>query len=68
MHPITGRPGADLPDLDFVALKESLQAQYEGLNREGMPIREGDVVSAALYPEVFADYMKFRGFVLSDLI
>jgi pyruvate carboxylase len=68
VHPITGRPGADLPDLDFAALKESLQAQYEGLNREGMPIREGDVVSAALYPEVFADYMKFRGFVRFDLI
>ncbi|SAL98731.1 hypothetical protein, partial, partial [Absidia glauca] len=47
---IDGRPGASLPPLDLVKLKEELTEQY------GKSIRDYDVVSAALYPKVFAEY------------
>jgi pyruvate carboxylase len=50
----TGRPGANMPDFDFEALAAELRKKY------GPTIREVDVVSAALYPAVFADYMTFR--------
>ncbi|KAI9297641.1 pyruvate carboxylase, partial [Neoconidiobolus thromboides FSU 785] len=48
---IEGRPGASLPPLDFEALKKDLQAKY------GHKIRDVDVVSAALYPKVFDEFM-----------
>ena len=50
----TGRPGANMADFDFEALAAELRKKY------GPTIREVDVVSAALYPAVFADYMTFR--------
>ncbi|ORZ17242.1 pyruvate carboxylase [Absidia repens] len=49
---IDGRPGASLPPLDLVKLKEELTEQY------GKSIRDYDVVSAALYPKVFDEYRK----------
>lgn len=58
--PVAGRPGKDLPSLDLGALKASLEAKYEGLKREGLGITDGDVLSAALYPQVFAEYQSFR--------
>ncbi len=51
---IEGRPGASLPDLDLGALKDQL------IHSHGPSIREVDVLSAALYPAVFAEYMAFR--------
>ena len=51
---IEGRPGASLPDLDLDALAADLQ------QRTTMTIRDVDVVSAALYPAVFRDYLAFR--------
>ncbi|CDS06225.1 Putative Pyruvate carboxylase [Lichtheimia ramosa] len=47
---IDGRPGATLPPLDLHKLKEELIEKY------GPNIRDYDVISAALYPKVFADY------------
>jgi pyruvate carboxylase len=47
---IDGRPGATLPPLDMVKLKEELVEKY------GSSIRDYDVISAALYPKVFAEY------------
>ncbi|KAI9475499.1 MAG: pyruvate carboxylase [Benjaminiella poitrasii] len=47
---IDARPGATLPPLDMAKLKEELTAQY------GSSIRDYDVISAALYPKVFADF------------
>ncbi|KAG0171787.1 pyruvate carboxylase [Apophysomyces sp. BC1034] len=47
---IDGRPGATLPPLDLVKLKEELSDKY------GKSIRDYDVISAALYPKVFAEY------------
>jgi len=49
-----GRPGASLPDLDLGALKDEL------IRSHGPTIRDVDVLSAALYPAVFAEYMTFR--------
>ncbi|CAG8476435.1 1526_t:CDS:10, partial [Acaulospora colombiana] len=47
---IEGRPGVTLEPLDFTKLKSELVAKY------GRSIRDVDVLSAALYPKVFADY------------
>jgi pyruvate carboxylase len=49
-----GRPGASLPDLDLTALKDQLTKSH------GPTIKDVDVLSAALYPTVFAEYMAFR--------
>jgi len=50
LPPINGRPGATLQPLDLGQLKAELTAKY------GNNIRDYDVISAALYPRVFADY------------
>ncbi|CAO3642812.1 unnamed protein product [Cunninghamella blakesleeana] len=47
---IDGRPGATLPPLDLIKLKEELSEKY------GESIRDYDVISAALYPKVFSEY------------
>lgn len=52
---IEGRPGESLEPLDFDALKSKLQEDF-GQNT----IQDQDVLSAALYPKVFRDYMLFR--------
>jgi pyruvate carboxylase len=52
--PIEGRPGASMPDLDFTSLEHELRSKW------GSHVRDVDVVSAALYPQVFDEYMAFR--------
>jgi pyruvate carboxylase len=52
--PIEGRPGASLAPVDFDALRRELRDAH------GPHIREVDLLSAALYPKVFAEYMAFR--------
>lgn len=52
---IDGRPGESLEPLDFDGLKKKLQDEY-GENA----IQDQDVLSAALYPKVFKDYMLFK--------
>lgn len=47
---IDGRPGATMPPLDLAKLKEELIEKY------GSSITDYDVLSAALYPKVFAEY------------
>jgi pyruvate carboxylase len=51
---IEGRPGASMPALDLDALARELEAKW------GAHVREVDVLSAALYPQVFDEYMAFR--------
>ncbi|XP_055908879.1 pyruvate carboxylase, mitochondrial isoform X2 [Eupeodes corollae] len=53
MPRIEGRPGEHLPPLDFNKLKADL--------KESHPlVSDRDVMSAALYPQVTADYLNFR--------
>lgn len=59
--PITDRPGAELAPLDLVALKQELADKHgDTLSRNGMELHDHDVLSAALYPAVFDDWMAFR--------
>jgi pyruvate carboxylase len=51
---IKGRPGASLPPLDFAAIEAKLAKEW------GDRVRDVDVLSAALYPKVFSEYMEFR--------
>ena len=50
-----GRPGSELPDYDFQAAEESLKEAY-GDSR----ISFKEVLSHALYPQVFKDYLAFE--------
>lgn len=49
---INGRHGESLPDVDFTKLKEELQEKHG-------PVKDTDVMSAALYPKVTDDYLDF---------
>jgi len=51
---IAERPGASLPPFRFDALRQQLEHRF------GSRIRDVDVISAALYPKVFDEYMEFR--------
>jgi pyruvate carboxylase len=51
---VEGRPGAELPPVDLVAMRRDLRSKY------GPHLRDTDVLSAALYPKVFAEYREFR--------
>jgi pyruvate carboxylase len=52
--PLPGRPGASLPPLDLEALRRDLE------QRHGRPVRDVDVMSAALYPKVFDEFVAFQ--------
>ena len=51
---IEGRPGEEMASLDFTELETKLKKTH------GAGINECDVMSAALYPKVAADFFKFR--------
>lgn len=53
IEPITVRPGALLPPEDF----EAIRAEYR--DEFGIELAEREVTSAALYPKVFKNYVKF---------
>ncbi|MDB5357495.1 MAG: pyruvate carboxylase [Phycisphaerales bacterium] len=50
--PIKGRPGEKMPSIDFAATKKKLEKET---SRE---VRDVDVVSYVMYPQVFTDYDK----------
>lgn len=54
LPPISGRPGQRLAPLNFIQLKDEL------IEKHGLPISDVDVMSAAIYPKVHEDYVKFR--------
>lgn len=54
--PITGRPGDSIPPLDFDKLRKDLEEKHG----KELEIRDVDLLSAALYPDVFEDFCKFR--------
>ncbi|MGN1350127.1 MAG: pyruvate carboxylase subunit B, partial [Anaerovoracaceae bacterium] len=49
--PITCRPGELIPDEDFEAIRETLNQKFD------MEATDQDVISYALYPKVFEDYL-----------
>ena len=50
---IHGRPGKEMPALDLKQLRRDLVAKY------GPWVSDTDVLSAAMYPKVFAEYAEF---------
>lgn len=50
-----GRPGAEMEPYDFEAAEKELKEKY-GADK----IRDVDVISHAIYPDVFAGFMKFK--------
>lgn len=52
--PITGRPGEQLPDEDFIAIKEMLCEKYK------RDFDMDEVLSYALYQKVFEDHLKYK--------
>jgi pyruvate carboxylase len=48
-----GRPGAELAPLDFAKVEKECRDKY------GETIRDVDVLSHVMYPQVFADWMRF---------
>ncbi|KAJ3114100.1 pyruvate carboxylase [Phlyctochytrium bullatum] len=55
LKPVEGRPGATMPPLNLSELKATLEEKY-GFGK----IRDEDVLSAAMYPKVFEEYMEHR--------
>ncbi|KAI5646168.1 conserved carboxylase domain-containing protein [Phthorimaea operculella] len=53
MKRIEGRPGEEMPPLDFDKLKKELQETYPD-------VTDADVMSAAMYPQVAADFFRIR--------
>ena len=51
---IEGRPGEQMPPLDFLEFEEKLKKTH------GPNINECDIMSAVMYPKVAADFFKFR--------
>jgi pyruvate carboxylase len=52
--PLKGRPGASLPAVDLAEASEGLSTKL------GHAVRHDDLLSALLYPDVFARFDKFR--------
>ena len=53
---VEGRPGESLPAFDFEALRQQLREKYH----DHQSFTDHDLLSAALYPKVFEEYMDFR--------
>ncbi|PVZ99699.1 hypothetical protein BB558_004269 [Smittium angustum] len=52
---VDDRPGASMAPFDFTGLRNSLEEKW-GVGK----IRDVDLLSAALYPSVFSDFMEFK--------
>ena len=57
-----GRPGADMPPYNFDVARETLEAKWANKDAADKReiIRDFDVMSYALYPNVFDEYMEFK--------
>lgn len=55
LKPIEGRPGANLPLLDFGKIKTDLETKHAP-----RPIKDTDVISAAMYPKVMDQFLQFN--------
>ncbi|ODM99811.1 Pyruvate carboxylase, mitochondrial [Orchesella cincta] len=54
LHPIEGRPGEHLPAFNFEQTKEELIEKF------GPRLKDVDVMSYAMYPQVATDFFEFR--------
>ena len=54
---INSRPGEGLADEDFNKIRGDLESEFKHSRREFSDL---DAVSAALYPDVFRDFIRFR--------
>lgn len=54
----------ELPSLDLAALKKKLEEQYSSLAKGGIAITDGDVLSAALYPQARKAFYLSRNKIL----
>ena len=52
---VEGRPGEELPPCDFDSIRADLESEFGPHH-----LTEEHVVSAALYPQVTRDYLRFR--------
>lgn len=52
--PVEGRPGADIPPIDWEARRSSLREKF------GRDFTDAELVSHVMYPKVFEDYVEFR--------
>lgn len=57
LEKVQGRPGKSMPPLDFESLQIDLEEKW-GKAVSGRSITDYDVLSAALYPKVFEDFMR----------
>lgn len=58
---VSGRPGASMAPMDLDALRIKLTDKWGRLaDPTGISIRERDVLSAAMYPDVFEEYCRWR--------
>ena len=55
---VDGRPGAQMPSLDFVSLKTQLAEEH------GPRINDYDTVSSSMYPTVSLNPQKYNPFML----
>ena len=55
-----GRPGADLAPFDFDDAKSKLNEKWGSSTAKGAGIRDVDVMSHAMYPAVYDQYMEFK--------
>jgi pyruvate carboxylase len=54
VEPITVRPGSLMPDEDFDAIRAEFKEEF------GMDLTMRQVMSAAMYPKVYKDYLNFK--------
>ena len=54
--PLEGRPGAQLPPVDWDEIKKKVRAFYPTVADDNMKV----FISYAMYPQVFEDYMRHR--------
>jgi len=56
LEPVNGRPGESLPDYDFEEARAILEKKFGSY----FSLTDQDVLSYALYPEVFSEFKQFR--------
>lgn len=56
MEPLHERPGKSIEPFDFAARKKELKDKFG----QCLEIKDTDVISSALYPDVFEDFCNFR--------